>query len=95
MRNVDIEEYVVENGSISNETIQIDFNGFQNIMIIPPKSYVVQNLITDPDYNWLVFGGYWGHRFTTPTGTFLGIAIGNEAALGPYGGIVASNEIRF
>ncbi len=48
---VDIEEYVVENGSIPGETIRIDFNNYQNIILIPPKAYVVEHLINDTDFN--------------------------------------------
>ncbi len=92
---VDVEEYVVEHGSIPNETVRIDFNSYQNIIIIPPKSYVVAHLINNTDFNWLVFGGYWGHRVSRPTAKVGHIEIGNIAPTSPYGGTVANNEIRF
>lgn len=84
---VDVEEYVVHNGSITDETIRIDFSNYQNIILIPPKEYVLDHLISDTDFNWLVFGGYWGHRFTEPTAyvPFEGY-VGNIAPLSPYGG---------
>ncbi|NIT56580.1 MAG: hypothetical protein GWN00_10215 [Aliifodinibius sp.] len=85
---VDVEEYVVQNGSIPNETIRIDFNNYQNIILIPPKQHVLNCLINDTDFNWLVFGGYWGHRFTTPSAQvpIVGGYVGNIAPLSPYGG---------
>jgi len=92
---VEIEEYVVTGGSISTETIQINFNNYQNIVIVPPKSYVVSNLIDDTNFNWLVFGGFWGHRRSLPTAMIGSVELENIAPLSPYRGTVAANEIRF
>ena len=62
-----IEEYVVENGSISNETLYFDFNNSQNIVLMRPRAYIVNNLRSDPDYNWAIFGGFWGEPFSYPS----------------------------
>jgi hypothetical protein len=65
--SITIEEYVVENGSINNETISIDFNNYQNIKVLPPRQYVISHLISNPEYNWLVFGGWWGDVVSYPS----------------------------
>ncbi len=72
---ISLDEFVVSGGLISLETVQFDFNDYQNIKLIPPRDSVVNNLRTDTNYNWLVFGGLWGHWRSLPTagGGMLGI----------------------
>lgn len=62
-----MDEFVVAGGLISQETVQFYFNNYQNIKLIPPRDYVVNNLRTDTNYNWLIFGGLWGHWNSLPT----------------------------
>ncbi len=63
-----IEEYVVENGSIGAGTKMFDFNNYQNIKIMPSKEYALANLTNDPEYSWVIFGGYWGDVVSFPSG---------------------------
>ncbi|MFQ5771636.1 MAG: hypothetical protein ACE5HX_13950, partial [bacterium] len=62
-----LNEFVVAGGSIDLETVPFNFNNYQNIKIIPPRQYVIDNLRRDPNFNWLVFGGWWGHWRSLPT----------------------------
>jgi len=58
---------IVEADGVFQRTVQFDFNNYQNIKIIPPRQYVVANLLNNTNFNWLVFGGWWGHPVSLPT----------------------------
>jgi len=64
---VNIKEYVVESGSIYLDSERFDFNNYQNIKIIPPKQYVLTHYQNNPEYSWVVFGGWWGNVFSYPS----------------------------
>jgi hypothetical protein len=64
---VNFDEFVVAGGLINLETVQFNFNNYQNIKLIPPRQYVINYLRNDQNFNWLVFGGFWGHPVSKPT----------------------------
>lgn len=57
------------------------FNTYQNIKLIPPRQYVIDNLRQDPNFSWLVFGGFWGHWRSLPTAGANGSLSPSDALL--------------
>lgn len=83
---ISLDEFVVAGGLINLETVQFNFNNYQNIKLIPPRQYVIDNLRQDPNFNWLVFGGLWGHWRSLPTA-------GANGSLSPSDAILLLSQI--
>jgi hypothetical protein len=64
---VDVYEYVCQYGMLLTDMQEFRFNNYNNIRVLPPKHYIVNNLRYDVNYNWAIFGGFWGGVYSYPS----------------------------